>query len=102
DHIRGGEARACEHQLWMDADALRPQRGCVKGPEGVDAFDHAETALRRYDVEDLRGIALRAGEGQHDVDAGKTRSLELRLERLAVIDHVLGAEALDPVLRLRT
>ena len=80
---------------------LGPQRSRVKGPKRVDTLDHAETAERRYDIDDLRGIALGAGECKHDVDAGKASSLELRGERLAVIDHVLGAEAFDPVARGR-
>src|SRR5262249_54819360 len=102
DHIRGGERGASEHQLGMDADTLRPQRSGVEGLESLRALDEAEAALWGYDLDDLRGIALGAGESKHDVGAGEAGRSQLRQKRLAVVDHMLGAEALDPVLRLPT
>jgi hypothetical protein len=68
----------------------------------VHALDQPEAALGRYDFRNLAGIAGGSGEGQHDVGGGKAGRLQLRRERLAMVDDLVCAEVAHPRLCLRT
>ena len=62
--------------------------------------DQREPALGRNQLDDLFEMICRVGGGEHESRRADAQRRDLRGNRLAMVDDVMGAEILDPVHRL--
>jgi len=92
--VARAEHRAREHEFPVHAGALVLDEFEVERRAQPD--DKSDASFRRDHVGDLLPVRFGAGEAGNRVDVAKTRCLELRPQRLAMIDDVVGAHALAP------
>ncbi len=92
-HVGGFEHAAGEHELPVEGGALALQHAHV---ERAEVVDHAEAALWGDAVAVLRIVLIGVGQRGDQFDGLDTQRLQLRQQRLAVVDDVVRAQALDP------
>ncbi len=97
--VRGGEHRAGEHELPVDGHALALERHDV---ELLGVVDQREAALRRDQFGDVGQVPRGLRGAEHEGGCAQAEGLQLRCQRLAVIEDVMGAHALHPVARFGT
>lgn len=95
DHVVRGIARTGEHQLPVDADALGFVR-VANRQRAAWLHDQPHMPLRRQDLAELRPVAVRIGQVERRVHLVQADRLQLRVQWLVVVDHMLRAHLSDP------